>query len=256
MLPHCIADHAPNVQYRHEEQGFFYAGSSIPLAQLLYAVNGELRCVCDGREYHLPTGTFLLLPQNQWHMCYAEPKSAPVLLHLTFSATWDSFVPIIETAPSPTVSAFLQQIMQEYHCADDVSREMIHLLLNQLLLTLYREGRFTEASPLKGEEAIISRTLQLICSHARQRITVPMVAKKAQISPSYLTALFQKHLSVSPGECIRRVKLQESKEMIRSSNMNFTEIAAALQYSTVHQFSRQFKEKFGITPTEYAKTVR
>ena len=31
---------------------------------------------------------------------------------------------------------------------------------------------------------------------------------------------------------------------------------AALQYSTVHHFSRQFKDKFGITPTEYAKSVR
>ena len=38
--------------------------------------------------------------------------------------------------------------------------------------------------------------------------------------------------------------------------MNFTEISEALQYSTVHHFSRQFKEKFGITPTEYAKSVR
>ena len=30
----------------------------------------------------------------------------------------------------------------------------------------------------------------------------------------------------------------------------YREIAAALQYSTVHHFSRQFKEKVGITPTE------
>ena len=49
---------------------------------------------------------------------------------------------------------------------------------------------------------------------------------------------------------------QERKQMIRENNLNFTEIAAALQYSTVHHFSRQFKEKFGITPTEYARSVR
>ena len=82
------------------------------------------------------------------------------------------------------------------------------------------------------------------------------VAKNAKVSPSYLTALFQKHLQISPGEYIRRIKLQESKQMIREGSMNFTEISEALQYSTVHHFSRQFKEKFGITPTEYAKSVR
>ena len=68
--------------------------------------------------------------------------------------------------------------------------------------------------------------------------------------------LFHKNLQISPGEYIRRIKLQESKQMIRENNLNFTEIAAELQYSTVHHFSRQFKEKFGITPTEYAKSVR
>ena len=70
------------------------------------------------------------------------------------------------------------------------------------------------------------------------------------------TALFHKNLQISPGEYIRRAKLQESKLMIREGKMNFTEIAQVLQYSTVHHFSRQFKEKFGITPTEYARSIR
>ena len=38
--------------------------------------------------------------------------------------------------------------------------------------------------------------------------------------------------------------------------MNFTEIAQALQYSTIHHFSRQFKEKFGVTPSQYAKSIK
>jgi AraC-like DNA-binding protein len=71
-----------------------------------------------------------------------------------------------------------------------------------------------------------------------------------------MTALFHKNLQISPGEYIRRVKIQESKQMIREGNMNFTQIAATLHYSTVHHFSRQFKDKVGFTPTEYAKSVR
>ena len=38
--------------------------------------------------------------------------------------------------------------------------------------------------------------------------------------------------------------------------MNFSQIAAALHYSTIHHFSRQFKEKFGMSPSEYAKSIQ
>ena len=111
-------------------------------------------------------------------------------------------------------------------------------------------------SVVSGENTIIRNAQQYVREHVEEKLTVPLVAEGIGVSASYLTALFHKNLQISPGEYIRRTKLQESKQMIREDNLNFTEIAAALQYSTVHHFSRQFKEKFGITPTEYAKSVR
>ena len=89
-----------------------------------------------------------------------------------------------------------------------------------------------------------------------ERLSVATVASGANVSASYLTALFHKCMQISPGEYIRRIKLEESKKLIREGKMNFTQIAAQLQYSTVHHFSRQFKEKFGLTPTEYARAIR
>ena len=118
------------------------------------------------------------------------------------------------------------------------------------------ETKLKTSNAIHSENDIIRRAQQYISANVRQKLSVPIVAKMVDVSPSYLTALFHKNLQISPGEYIRRIKLQESKQMIREDNMNFTEIAAALQYSTVHHFSRQFKEKFGITPTEYAKSVR
>ena len=35
-----------------------------------------------------------------------------------------------------------------------------------------------------------------------------------------------------------------------------TQIAALLHYSTIHHFSRQFKDNFGLSPSEYAKTLQ
>ncbi len=96
---------------------------------------------------------------------------------------------------------------------------------------------------------MVGHAQRFIGQNVRMKLSVPMVAREVGVSPSYLTALFHKNLQISPGEYIRRAKLQESKLMIREGKMNFTEIAQ------VH-FSRQFKEKFGITPTEYARSIR
>ena len=129
-----------------------------------------------------------------------------------------------------------------------------------LLLLLRGDGAPAEklkaSNSIHSDNEIIRRAQQYISTHIRQKLTVPAVAEQVDVSPSYLTALFHKNLQISPGEYVRRMKLQESKQMIRENSMNFTQIAEALQYSTVHHFSRQFKEKFGSTPSEYARSVR
>lgn len=256
MTSYCITDRIPEITKTSGEPGYFFAGSSVHLAQLLWVSEGTLHCVYDGEDHLLQPGGFLLLPPDHWCMYYAQPEVAPHLLCIAFSATLESFAPIFQKVCDPSTQELLSRISQEHKIQDAVAREMTKALLNQLLLRLYRLDLFHPATPLKGDAAIITRAQKVIENYARQKLSVPLVAQRTQVSPSYLTALFQKHLSISPGEYIRRVKLQVSKEMIRDGQMNFTEIAAALEYSTVHHFSRQFRDKFGITPSEYAKTVR
>ena len=38
--------------------------------------------------------------------------------------------------------------------------------------------------------------------------------------------------------------------------MNFTQISAHLGYTSIHYFSRQFKKIVGMTPSEYASSVK
>ena len=152
-------------------------------------------------------------------------------------------------------------MLREQESPDDHSGDMILSMLNQLLVILLRQvdapaAKLKTSNNVHSDNEIIRGAQQYITEHIREKLSVPAVAKSVNVSPSYLTALFHKHLQISPAEYIRRIKLQESKQMIRENSMTFTEIAAALQYSTVHHFSRQFKEKFGITPSEYAKSVR
>ena len=244
-----------SLQYRQEEAGCFFAGTDSPEVTLFYVTHGSLHIVTQGQDLLLSQGSAFLCPPGQWYMTYAEQDVAPLLLHIIFSVTGEYFGSFA-FVPSHPAASILANLRDECRTPDILSTEMCQLLLNQLLLQLHREQHFRSAEPLTGEQEIIDRAQQVMGHHVRQRLNVPLAAQKTGISPSYLTALFLKHLHMGPGEYIRRVKLQESKNMIREGTLTFTQIAAALEYSTVHHFSRQFKENFGITPTQYAKSVR
>ncbi len=250
--------------YHEKEQGFLFPGEAHPMLELTYVDQGSLHSVADGQDLLLKQGDMVIYAPNQWHMQYADVDVAPRYVTLTFDLRDEGVQPLVNRkfTASRQVVTLLRQMLREQERTDAYSDDMIICLLGQLLLTLLREtdtpaaGKLRAVNAIHSENDIIRRAQQYISAHIREKLSVPLVARMVDVSPSYLTALFHKNLQISPGEYIRRIKLQESKQMIREDNMNFTEIAAALQYSTVHHFSRQFKEKFGITPTEYAKSVR
>ena len=250
--------------YHEKEQGFLFPGESHPMAELTYVDQGSLHSVVEGQDLLLKQGDLVVYGPGQWHMQYSDIGIAPRYVTISFESSGVELAPLLNrkfTVPQNVV-AVLQNMLREQERMDDFSSDIILSQLNLLLLLLLREasapsgGRLQTSNAIHSENEIIRQAQQYISAHIREKLSVPLVARQVDVSPSYLTALFHKNLQISPGEYIRRIKLQESKQMFRENNLNFTEIAAELQYSTVHHFSRQFKEKFGITPTEYAKSVR
>jgi len=251
--------------YHDKEKGFIFPGESHNPLELTYVDKGSIHSVADGKDILLEQGDMIIYAPNQWHMQYADVDVSASYITLSFDMEGQCPEELFNrkfTIPRSAVP-ILQWMLKENDAMDQYSPDMLVCLLQNMLLLLLREqispaptSKLRTANSVNSENEIIRRAQQFIGSHVREKLTVPLVARHVDVSPSYLTALFRKNLQISPGEYIRRIKLQESKQMIREDNMNFTEIAAALQYSTVHHFSRQFKDKFGITPTEYAKSVR
>ena len=250
--------------YHEKEKGFIFPGEAHRPLELTYVDKGAIHSVADGVDLLLNQGDLVLYAPDQWHMQYAEEDVCASYITISFDLEGDCPESLFNQKFAIPQSAvpMLQRLLREQDRMDAYSEDMMLCYLQILLLTLLREQdapsqvKLRTTNAVNSENEIIRRAQQFISGHIREKLTVPVVARHVDVSPSYLTALFRKNLQISPGEYIRRVKLQESKQMIREDNMNFTEIAAVLQYSTVHHFSRQFKDKFGITPTEYAKSVR
>ena len=249
--------------YQEKEQGFLFPGESHSLVELTYVDQGSLHSVADGQDILLDQGDLMLYAPNQWHMQYADIHVSPRFMTLAFDpGDYDLSCLYNRKFQSPQkVIRLLENILREQENMDELSGDIILCLLSQAILTLKRlsdapADTLRSNHCITNENEIIRRAQQYISTNVRNRLTVPLVAQNTDVSTSYLTALFHKHLQISPGEYIRRIKLQESKQMIREGTLNFTEIAQTLQYSTIHHFSRQFKEKFGITPSQYAKSIR
>ena len=261
---HIVVDSIYTFFYQEKEKGFIFTGEAHKPLELTYVDKGSIHSVAEGTDILLEQGDLVIYAPGQWHMQYADVDVSPSFITITFDLAGE-FPQMLTnrkfTVPQSAVSV-LQQMMREHDRMDEYSEDALICCLQMLLLLMMREQTAPAGTKLRttnavnSENEIIRRAQQYIGEHVREKLTVPLVARHVDVSPSYLTALFRKNLQISPGEYIRRIKLQESKQMIREDNMNFTEIAAALQYSTVHHFSRQFKDKFGITPTEYAKSVR
>ena len=248
--------------YHEKEKGFFFAGEAHPALELTYVDQGTMHSVTDGQELVLEQGDMVLYGANQWHMQYADMDVAPRYVTLSFEVQDGDLDALLnrKLRPSQASVTLIQQMIREQERMDAFSVDMIAAQLTQLLLQLLRQQepatKLMASNSLNSENETICQAQQYISTHIREKLSVPHVARMVDVSPSYMTALFHKNLQISPGEYIRRIKIQESKQMIREGHMNFTQIAEILHYSTVHHFSRQFKDKVGVTPTEYAKSVR
>ena len=52
------------------------------------------------------------------------------------------------------------------------------------------------------------------------------------------------------------MKIDRAKDIIRDGNMNLTEIAYYLSYSSLPYFSKQFKKETGMSPLQYSNSVK
>ncbi|MBQ2734155.1 MAG: AraC family transcriptional regulator [Clostridia bacterium] len=82
-------------------------------------------------------------------------------------------------------------------------------------------------------------------------ITVAEIAKMLNLERSYFSTVFKNSVGISPQEYLNNYRLEKAADFLLSSNMSVTDIAYSTGYSGVINFSRMFKRKYGVPPTEY-----
>lgn len=87
-------------------------------------------------------------------------------------------------------------------------------------------------------------------------INISEIAKLCNVSPGYFRRLFGEYARMSPREYIMSGRIEKAKLYLEYESMSVADIAARLHFTDAAYFSKIFKKKVGITPTEYRAVSR
>ena len=108
----------------------------------------------------------------------------------------------------------------------------------------------------KSDTEIFNRVVDYLENHINATVTIEQICKDNLIGRSQLQKIFKERCNLGIIEYFSLMKVNAAKEMIRTNRMNFTQISEQLGYSSIHYFSRQFKKVTGMTPSEYASSIK
>ena len=106
-------------------------------------------------------------------------------------------------------------------------------------------------SPSKKDNPHIRRALQYMATNYAQALTLASVADVLGLSPNYFSSLFRETTGVSFREQLTRIRVEESKTLLLSTDIPLTDIALAVGFPDQSYFCKVFKRITGITPGKF-----
>jgi signal transduction histidine kinase/ligand-binding sensor domain-containing protein/DNA-binding response OmpR family regulator len=86
--------------------------------------------------------------------------------------------------------------------------------------------------------------------------SIDVVAEALNMSRSPFYKKFKSLTGIAPVEFVREMRLKRGKQYFDAGNLNVAEVSFLTGFSNSKYFNKCFKEKFGVSPTDYLKQKR
>ena len=102
---------------------------------------------------------------------------------------------------------------------------------------------------------VICKAQDYIHSNYMERnISLHSVAKEVNVSPNHFSTIFSQETGETLINYVTRVRLEQAKVLLKTTNMRTVDIANEVGYNDTHYFSYVFKKNIGVTPKEFRST--
>lgn len=162
------------------------------------------------------------------------------------------------------LESIVENIELEYHNnQDEFSKEII---ISQLTTLLKYANRFYERQFLNRKELsnnLLSQFNEQLCRYfetgqlqERGIPSIEQVANRMNVSQRYLSDTLKKETGKTTTEHLQLYLIDEAKNILLKPNKSISEVAYELGFEYPQYFSRLFKKKEGISPTEYREAYK
>ena len=249
--------------YNVRKSNFIFPGESNSYYELIYIDHGQLSINVEGRNYELKKYDLMVIYPGQFYSMHTDQNTTCSYLTIAFMMNNDlegtlmNMVFHTQKDVYQTLSRFMKVIQNRNY----LNTELAMIFLKEVLIFLYQSERreslevaATSNMQEHYENSLLNEILVYIHNNVYSAFTVEDLCNKFDISRSSLQALFRDNLNMTPKQYISDIKLNQAKVLIREHKRTISEISDLLGFTSIHYFSRKFKNYFGMTPTEFARS--
>ncbi|CAM4339896.1 AraC family transcriptional regulator [Paenibacillus tarimensis] len=146
-------------------------------------------------------------------------------------------------------AALLEQMLPIAASGEQVDRHRCLSLFHGLLHLL---ALYAGAGRMPADDAIL-RTMKWMDRSFNNPVSLSMLPELAGLTPSSYCRAFKRVTGLTPGAYLTSVRLKEAKRLLIDRGRTLKEIARSVGFQDELYFSRTFKKREGISPSEYRR---
>lgn len=186
------------------------------------------------------------------------------LLHYTDSSPifkGESFSPSAELAGLLRTFMMESKMYEDFGLLDSLATLISHMIARSVVTKTTSEDSLNKPTVLFNRFEV-DRAIAFMNSHLQEKITLENLANQVNISQGQFSRIFKEVTGHSPIDFLNEMRLERAKGLLLSCGTSGTggktmsEIAELCGFSTSAYFSSSFQKQYGISPTDYVKTVQ
>ena len=134
------------------------------------------------------------------------------------------------------------------------NRDLImNSILYEYLFLLARKFPKEQVSPRERQAVYVEEALRYLEARYGQELSIRSLADELGLDRSYLHRIFKTATGSSLQEYLLDLRIRKACDLLRQTDLPVSVIALSVSYEDTLYFSRLFKRKKGLSPTQYRK---